>query len=972
MVHELAVSHRWMAHRTKEMCRQSHPDKPFNADFCNSVLLIKRAAVLITICTVCGAARGTDGDLVSLPQGHWQHQPSDVTDVRLLKKESLQEAGYAFTRFRFSSAADIQPTELIATQPAALMIDDFRATVRLNSTQKGVRLGLRMVFPQHRDPRTRSPLVTYLFGDTYQQPENWQNLTVSSTKSAVEQKIRQLRSELQQRSINTVGAYFDGCVLQVELHRGSSFVDVATPTYGPIIAPPAVVLADRAAQSEQTVNRRVRVDRERLLVDDRPVYPRFVPDHGESVAMLKQLGVNGAWVSDVHAKMRMREIAEHNLLVLATPPHPTFDPNDFSAPIQGLPPLEQNYPLPSIWYLGTDVKAHQMPHLLGWAREVQSADRERQRPLMADVLAATGVASRQVDFVGVSQLKVGGRRSFGEVRNVSHLRQSTTAQLTMPWEWIRAEPPEEIRQWRRRTAQRPVRVDPEQILMQLAASLSAGSRGVGFWKTQSLESDDPYSQELSRCIELANVYIRILEPILVQGRIDGHIPVRLTATKSDRPESNLLNARTAGRSEIEYDVPPTAPDGAIVNSYGTSLVLAAHWDSASQFVPQKLYAPHAAMTVATTETASAWRLSPTGTHGLRRTSTAGGLYLQIEDFDMLDMILVSSDHQTRKLVEARVYEYAERAAQLFLELSELKLERVANTCAEIDRLTESNTSAADQLSQAQNQTVSARAAFDRRDFPKTESAARAAMRLTRRVQNQYWRQATQPHGLAAASPHTLSFSTLPDHWAMIRQMKTLQATENLIPSGSFNSLRLLSGGRWKPVAPQQEAFHAGADIVTDGRQNNHVLRMRAWRHSTDDEGMPSEPTLLMRCPEVVAERGDIFEIRGEVRLGSGVPASHSQPFLIFDSDLGPEAAVSPLLEPSWRPFRIYRQASQSGPFRIWMALQGSAEVFIDNISVVRHSASSEAPRGPLGATPAASGTRGSRVQGAGYSNPSFP
>jgi hypothetical protein len=278
--------------------------------------------------------------------------------------------------------------------------------------------------------------------------------------------------------------------------------------------------------------------------------------------------------------------------------------------------------------------------------------------------------------------------------------------------------------------------------------------------------------------------------------------------------------------------------------------------------------------------------------------------------------------------------------------------------------------------QAQKQIELARQAQTRRDFRAAERYARRSMHSVRTIQNRYWNAALMGLPTPAASPHTINFAALPDHWQMLKRMETNQASENLIPSGDFDSLRLLTESAWEPVPPQPATYHSSADIVTENRGPNQVLRLRAWKRSSEATMIRGQPTLLVQAPEIIAQRGDVFEIQGKVRIGQGVQSANDAPFLVFDSDLGPEFAVRPQLEPSWRTFRILREASKTGPLRIWLALTGSAEVFVDDFSVVQRARlpSAETLRrfGDTGPPTGSQPRRGSRVQGAGYSIQSFP
>ncbi|MGB4741977.1 MAG: hypothetical protein WBH50_27600, partial [Fuerstiella sp.] len=163
-----------------------------------------------------------------------------------------------------------------------------------------------------------------------------------------------------------------------------------------------------------------------------------------------------------------------------------------------------------------------------------------------------------------------------------------------------------------------------------------------------------------------------------------------------------------------------------------------------------------------------------------------------------------------------------------------------------------------------------------------------------------------------------------------------------------------------------------ADIVSENRRDNHVLRIRAWRKA---EGLPNldKPSVLIRSPELNVVKGAVYEVSGRVKVGQAIVPELDTPFSIFDSDLGPEFAVRPTLEPSWRTFRIYRQASETGPWKVWMSVNGAAEVFVDDFSVRQVAGVETAPQIPELTEPEVKTLlnlrNSSRVKGAGYAVP---
>jgi hypothetical protein len=82
---------------------------------------------------------------------------------------------------------------------------------------------------------------------------------------------------------------------------------------------------------------------------------RMAPDHAEHIETLKQIGLNSVWVPDSNDQDRAKSLYEAGIAVMATPPHPEFEPGDYTRLLQSLPPLDQQYPHVSAWLTGTRV-----------------------------------------------------------------------------------------------------------------------------------------------------------------------------------------------------------------------------------------------------------------------------------------------------------------------------------------------------------------------------------------------------------------------------------------------------------------------------------------------------------------------------------------------------------------------------------------------------------------------------------------
>ncbi|MEP3481424.1 MAG: hypothetical protein ABJZ55_19435 [Fuerstiella sp.] len=938
--------------------------------------------VMIMFCPCFALAQSDQSD--AAPRSTWTELkplPSGVT----VRSQPSGFEGREYHRCGIRSSANFQKIALLSVQPQAVVFEDFKASVEVNSSTRGLTVALRVVLPNYIDPRTSKPLVTWIRGEKCSKDQKWQRLSVAGSPKQLIQRIRQLRSELKTPDIDFSNAYFNGIGLLLEVHSGPTFVDIRSAKYGPIIRASKNEIANvvqPASSRLQPTNdlppaTRLKIERDRVEVDGRPIFPVIVADHGEPLDFFRQIHGNMVWVSSTQNFDRMQHLLDAGHVVLATPPHPEFDPADFSTPLQGLAPLQHSHPLPSAWILGTGIAADQLPHLLAWAREVRSADKNLHRPLFADMVESEGVASRQIDAIGISQHTASLLKPFGEARNASYLRQNTTAQITLPWEWVQTEIAPGIANWRRESNSSAIVVEPEQILQQFFACLSAGSKGIGFWKSKAFNANNANDQETRAAMQLAGLYLQVLEPQLTNGNLDGHLSVQTTVAAT----SSLRDTINRPTRDFSYKQSPSGPDAAVIRSGGTAIILAAWWDHQSHYVPQRMSSEIAQMIVSTTETSAAWEMSLTRLNGLRRNPTAGGLQVNLAGFDQHAIVFVTSDVQQRRQLEERIREVAEEAAGLWASLAKLKLARVQQTIQQIDRLIRPPTGISPWLQKAARFNQQAEESLQRRDFSGCERAARQCLQSLRVIQSTYWKQAVQQLTSATCSPHSVSFSSLPDHWLMMQQLQATQPAQraSLLTSGDFENDRALFQGEWKQIEPNPEQFQTSADIVYDSRGSGQSLRIRSWTSERQTSIETDQTALLIASTAMPMMKGDVILVSGRARLGPNLRSTSQNPLVVFDDDLGPEFSVSPSLSTSWKPFQFYRQISRDSDVRLWLGLKDSGEVYLDDLKVVRVS-----QRGTMGATvkqknqantqPVGYQTpeKPSRPQGAASSGPSFP
>lgn len=876
--------------------------------------------------------------------------PKDSNAIRINRVE-LAEASASALRFRIQNAGPHSLLVFRSPRVPSKLHNDFEAKVNVIASIAGLRPGLIILLPNQIDPRTGKPLQTIVRGEILREIDVEKQLSVKATRQAIEFQLSSLRAELHQPDIDVHGAVVVGIAMMVEAIPGEQFVEFRDSEYGPVVTVDDEIeqIAANAFSASNIVSNHVHnfvpldISLDSIQLNHQPTILRITPDHGESIETLHQMGLNTIWVHDFRQTERARELYDSEFAVLVTPPHPEFEPGDFSKLLQALPPLDQLCPSGSGWYFGTRVSKEELAHLLAWSREVRSGDRKLQRPQLADVTEAEGAAAREIDLIGIGRHVVGRPDSFGELRNLLFRRRRSGGQLPFPWTWIQIEPSSTQQAWRKAMGLEQSFVEPEQIQHQVYAAVSAGCKGLGFWKTSPLDPEDPLDQETAIAIELACLELELLEPFLARGRLDGHLSLQAASEKQSaamsalgrRPPSAVQSAlgggnisTSAGSIEI-----PTGSDAAVITSDRAMLILPTYWDETSQIVPGPMYERSIELTVAATETASAYQISTTGIRYIPRDVTAGGLRVKIDNFDRRAAILVSSDQELIGRIRASVFRMAERSATQSTKLANLKYLRVMQV---VESLRDEHRVAQGVdalLSSARRELDRAELEVTSRDFEEAAARSNDCLRILRQAQQACWNDAIAELSAPGQSPHAMSFTTLPEHWKLMHYIDRQQdrISENTLPSGNFENVRLFSEDGWQQDTAADSAFYCTTDIVHEPNGNNNVLQLKAV-HSRS--GVPSDSTpLSLSTPAVVVNPGDVVLVQGRIRKGRAVPGTSPHPVLIFDSDLGPEGGLRPKLTQQWQTFEMIRPIAVASEFRLSVAMTGQAEIQLDDLKI---------------------------------------
>ncbi len=447
---------------------------------------------------------------------HWTVQ-SDQRTVRVLRHGGQSEnprQGQRCEGLSLESPNQAAKVQLEYKLPAARAIEELRLRVWIKAGHPGAGLFLRIVYPNQTDPRTGKALFSYLRGETYRKTGDWERLEAGPTKKMQEERARQLRSELNNPNLNLTEAYVDRAIITSNLPQGRTEISLDELQWGPIVSPAAVgsptrsdaegkQTPPRSAESGEAIEGNVesaeqappmvdfRLDR--LLVKGRPFFPRIAAYHGEPIDSLKLAGLNVVWVQNYEDTETLEALREQGLWAMATPPRAVtatgkiIDPEDVSI----IPFTQKTNPI-LLWNLGTRVPSEARDELLGWVKQIRSADRDIRRPVMVDILGGEEApVSRRVNMLGLSRHIDHTTFAPKTYRQWLGQKMKLARPGTFTWTWIQTEPSASTLAQRNPADSSPVVIEPEQIRLQVYAALAAGCRGIGYWKTTSLVADAP-------------------------------------------------------------------------------------------------------------------------------------------------------------------------------------------------------------------------------------------------------------------------------------------------------------------------------------------------------------------------------------------------------------------------------------------------------------------------------------------------
>jgi hypothetical protein len=868
--------------------------------------------------------------------------------------------------------------------PVAQVIDDLKLKLMVRGTGGTMRVGVRVVFPRQIDPRTNGlQLKTVLYGDSYTKIGSWQELTVQTTSKAIQDQSRRVRGELRPTPLDVRQPLVDRVLLDVSLEAGKTELLLDELRFGPIAKPVAQADVQLVQNTEDSVPWPVSFQLDRLMVNGRPFFPRMLPYHNEQLEGLRDDGFNVIWIPEAEDVDLQKALKQQGMFAAAAPPQlRSSTGGPLSNDAAGLLPIPREWDNILAFNMGVALPPESQRDVLSWISQVQSADRERHRPIMVDVTGGERIFSRHTSMLGTSRNVLNSATSFKAYRESLDQHRKLARPGTFLFTWLPTEPLPEVAQQRQVAGRIPIIIEPEQIRLGAYAALAAGCRGLGFSVSESLDSKAPGAEERRLTIAQLNLEFALLEDFLAAGSLVEQRPFKITPPPGRGVNPHNVAFRNSAISRAENEARLAAHksavlyesrirselEAAVFRTDKATLLLPIWYENDAQFVPGQLAAPGATIDVASVpDTASAWEVTTTRIKHLDSEPIPGGRKVILPTFDTTTAIVVTSDRSVIDGLKRKMDAIQALSARHWMELAKAKLNRVRIADDVLTKLGAGQPDAPQLLDLARMKIQVAESLFpgetlnraivqarergqsnspNSADFVqlrgKLESAtqhSQEALQALRILQKAHWETATHRLASPVGSPHTLCFQTLPDHWRLIEKLgkSATRGSENLMAKGDFEVLDFATLSRlgWQKSTPPT-GLRADVQVLAATGREGRCLRLVAIPETNSDPPSVIEtPPITVTAPPVAVRAGQVLHISGWVRLTSAVTGSLDG-VTLSDNLTGSTGAWHWREKGSWQRFEMLREAYVDSPYWLTMTLHGLGDVQFADLRLIAH------------------------------------
>ena len=349
-----------------------------------------RSLLIVSLFTcewVCGRASAQMQDSFEGGVPRWKFAESD-SNAQLTLQEISITSPHSGQTSELVQVASGNGTFVYIAYPIepSVVVDEFQPRLWTRCASAGLRMGVRVVFPNAQHPVTGGRLTAMVWGDTYSDPGQWQALKVTNLKKQFEAEVVSLRHRYGP-AIAVDDAFIDSVVMNVFTGPGNVGLLIDDLNLQGHIALPSVGRAIPANWREAWQWRPESVNPEGRFWDAMNRPEVWLQYQGESLPWLKSLGITGVVVGRVPSESQLRAIQEAKLSVVCPLPQSNISYTaSSSAAIRG-------------WLLGAALDSSQTDLAREQVSRLAQLPTELKRPIFGEALEQYWAFSRIADEV---------------------------------------------------------------------------------------------------------------------------------------------------------------------------------------------------------------------------------------------------------------------------------------------------------------------------------------------------------------------------------------------------------------------------------------------------------------------------------------------------------------------------------------------------------------------------------------------
>ena len=810
--------------------------------------------------------------------------------------------------------------------PPSFVITELKPSIRIRSSKRGIRLGVRVVLPHTEAPDRSGPLTTILYGPVSKQTHRWETLELSSNQdlqSQLKEELWMLRGNFGSQ-VTLRDAFVDRVVLNVYTGAGEHSVEiddlrlngiveanrVSNRVPGSLIYDPAVQKASanllhptnssaRPNNVQSTEKRPSHIVRDGtvMLVNKRPFFPRIIEFNGENFDFLKSIGFNTIELKTAPTQQQLQQAANLKLYLISPPPTSV-----------GLSPIGFEFDPVLAWSLGRNLSNRDLPTMQQRISEIRESDQRENRPLVANAKSHFSTIARQADILSVGLQPLGTSFIASQYGDWIKRRSQSIVSAKPVWADIQTELSLSVENQSKALfgTMPPAPIELQQIRFLTAEAISAGARGLRFRSRSRLDQSDPVTRLRALTCQYNNRWLEQIQPWLAGGAVMGQLTsrepgggeVKTTAINTNRARLLIVQRPTHHEQYWAGDKPLQTIELSDPNSIYTS---------------------------------RAYQLTDVDLKPLSVSRQPSGTQVQIPDCPYLTTIVMTEDplvvnglmdsfQQIGQQSMFQMHHEITKQWMAIMQLVDRQMARVGHrTPAGSGSLNEATNALQNSIQMiGRNSPSTALPFLDRTD-------ERLAF-LRREIQG----EALGLFQSKCSTPLVAHSSLVPLHWMLAGQLQQSASAINGLASGDFENLELMKRSGWENRRDATPNLVTGVELAQDAAYDGQYgLKLSVFSRGTSVvESVP----VWVSSPKVNVKPNELIRIHGWVNVPNVIAGSEDG-LTIVDSIGGSDLAERIPVTQGWQEFTLYRTAEVDSNLQIKFELNGIGIAMVDEVTV---------------------------------------